>query len=308
MGAQKKIAFFCGPDRKFLPDIVNSLSRKPQKFEVRVSQSANDQSELMTWGDIWWFEWCDRMVAAASMLPRVGKIICRLHRFEAFTDIPPKVDWNKVDTLILVANHIKDWLKKKIPDLEERVNVRVIYNGVNLDRFTYKERNRGFNIAYIGYLNFRKNPSLLLQCMKRLVEKDPRYILHIAGSYQDLECELYTNEIIDKLGLRDNIKFSGWVRDLEKWVEDKDFILSTSIHEGHPCGIMEAMASGLKPLIHNFYAAEEMYPRKYLFSAIDEFVDMVMSDEYNPAEYRKYIADNYPLERQLSEIESILTN
>lgn len=308
MSSRIKLAFFCGPDRKFLPDILDHFSRREDDFEVRVfhSKSVKDFTDMMAWSDVSWFEWCDRLIMEASKLPKVCKLVCRLHRYEAFTGILSQVNWNSVDTLILVAHHIKDVVKMQIPDIEERVDVRVVYNGVNLDRFVYKEREQGFNIAYIGYLNFRKNPSLLLQCMKCLVDKDPRYVLHIAGTYQDMECKLYMDEMLRKLDLESNIVLHGWITDLENWVEDKQFILSTSIHEGHPCGIMEAMAAGLKPLIHNFFAAEEIYPRKYIFCTIDEFVDMVTSHEYSSTEYRKYIADNYSLERQLSELEHIL--
>jgi len=308
-GGKIKIAFFCGPDRKFLPDIVEHFSGKSQEYEVRIfhSRSVKDFTDMMEWSDFSWFEWCDSLVMEAAKLPEACRIVCRLHRYEAFTGQPARVDWSKVDTLIIVAHHMKDALKMSVPDIEERVNVKVVYNGVNLEKYVYKERRKGFNIAYIGYLNYRKNPSLLLQCMRYLVDRDSRYVLHVAGSYQDMECKLYVEEMVDKLGLKDNIIFYGWIDDLDSWMAEKQFALSTSIHEGHPCGIMEAMATGLKPLIHNFYAAEEIYPRKYLFTTLDEFLEIVTSDDYDSAEYRKYIEDNYPLERQLRELESIFT-
>jgi len=304
-----KIAFFCGPDRKFLPDIVEHFSGKSDEYEVRIfhSRSAKDFIAMMEWSDFSWFEWCDSLLIEASRLPQTCRIICRLHRYEAFAGHPVHVDWGKVDTLILVAQHMKNALKMSLPDIEDQVKIKIVYNGVNLGKYVYKERKKGFNIAYIGYINYRKNPSLLLQCMKHLVDRDPRYVLHIAGSYQDPECKLYVDEMIEKLGLRDNVIFYGWIEDLDAWMAEKNFLLSTSIHEGHPCGIMEAMAVGLKPLIHNFYAADEIYPRKYLFTTLDEFLEMVTSDDYNSAEYRKYIEDNYTLERQLQELESIFT-
>lgn len=310
MDSKVRIAFFCGWDRKFLPDIVGHFSERSQEYDVQFfhSKSVNDFKDTMAWSHVSWFEWCDSLLIEATKFPKTCRIVCRLHRFEAFTGMPSQVDWSKVDTLMLVAQHMTDALKIHVPDIQERVNIQTIYNGVNLERFAFTERKKGFNIAYIGYLNYRKNPSLLLQCMRHLVDIDPRYILHVAGDYQDKECELYIEQMVEKLHLEDNVKFYGWVDDLENWVQDKHFVLSTSIHEGHPAGIMEAMAAGLKPLIHNFYAAEEMYPRRYIFNTLDEFADMVMSDEYDSAEYRKYIADNYPLDRQLSKIESIFKN
>jgi glycosyltransferase involved in cell wall biosynthesis len=307
MDPKVKIAFFCGWDRKFLPDIVDHFSERTQEYEVRMfqSKSVKDFEDTMAWSHISWFEWCDHLLIEASKLPKMCRIVCRIHRYEVFTEMPAQVDWEKVDTLITVAQHITDTLKMRIPDIEDRVNVQLIYNGVNPKRFTYRKREKGFNIAYIGYLNFRKNPSLLIQCMRNLVDKDPRYVLHVAGSVRDMECKLYLDQMVEGLGLRDNIVFHGWIDDMNGWLEDKHFVLSTSIHEGCPYGIMEGMATGMKPLIHNFFAAEELYPRKYIFNTLDEFVDMVTSDKYNPAEYAKYIEDNYSLKRQLNQVESV---
>jgi len=301
-----RIAFFCGPDRKFLPDIVEHFSNRTDEYEIQIfnSKEVNDFTDLMAWSDISWFEWCDSLVIEATKLPKVCRIVCRLHRYEAFTGMPPRVKWSNVDTLILVANHMKDALKMRLPDIEDQVNIKVMYNGVNPEKFVYKKRQNGYNIAYIGYLNYRKNPSLLLLSMKALVDKDPRYKLHIAGSFQDKECKLYMEQMIEQLDLKDNVIFYGWIDDLDAWMDNKSYILSTCIHEGCPCGIMEAMATGLKPLIHNFYAAEELYPRNYLFSTIDEFVQMVLSDDFDSDEYRKYIEEHFPLKRQLNQIDS----
>ena len=308
MGSIKKLAFFCGPDRKFLGDIINHFSKRTDEYEVRVfkSKSVRDFTDMMQWSDISWFEWCDSLIQEASKLPKMCRMICRLHRYEAFTAVPSRVNWENVDDLIIVAQHMRDALKLQVPDIEEKVNIHVIYNGVNLQRFTFRERQKGFDLAYIGYLNYRKNPSLLLQCMRYLVDRAPRYVLHVAGSPQQIDCQLYIDQMVKELCLEENVIFDGWIDDLTSWVEDKQFIVSTSMHEGNPCGIMEGMACGLKPVVHNFFAAKEMYPQSYVFNTIDEFTDMVMSDDYDSAEYRDYIASNYSLERQLKSIDSIL--
>jgi hypothetical protein len=66
------------------------------------------------------------------------------------------------------------------------------------------------------------------------------------------------------------------------------------------------MACGLKPLIHNFFCANEIYPEKYCFNSISEFGSLVFSSDYRSGEYRKYVQDNYSLTKQLHEIESLL--
>ena len=52
----------------------------------------------MIWADICWFEWCDELVAYGSKLSiaKEKRIICRLHSYEAFTDLPANVRNNFV--------------------------------------------------------------------------------------------------------------------------------------------------------------------------------------------------------------------
>ena len=89
-------------------------------------------------------------------------------------------------------------------------------------------------------------------------------------------------------------------------LEDKNYILSTSVLEGNPLGVMEGMARGLKPLIHNFVGAKLQFG-KYIWNTIDEAVNMIKSNEYSSNEYRKYIVDNYSKEQQLCKIRQLLT-
>ena len=165
-----KIAFFCGlaGDVKFLTDIYTFVE---QRFPVKFfeGRDVNQMHELMKWSDISWFEWCTDLAVEASKLPKVCKTIVRLHRFEAYCDWPAKMRWENIDTLITVGNSfVKDALLRQVPALEARTRVVTIPNGVNLQKFKFVERPRGKNLACIGYLNARKNPMFLLQCMQKL--------------------------------------------------------------------------------------------------------------------------------------------
>jgi len=302
---QDKIAFFCGPDDSFLNGIMAHLS---QKYEIKRFQSGTvqDMYDLMKWSSVSWFEWCDNFIAHASKLPKVCKTICRLHSYEAFTDVIRQINWKTVDDLVFVAPHIRDIVTKQLPNLSQDVNIHVILDGVDLEKYSFRDRQKGFNIAYVGYINHKKNPALLLQCIKYLVDIDDRYVLHVAGKHQELGFQLYFEHIIKEMELEKNVVFHGWIDDVNGWLEDKHFTVSTSVLESFCHGIADAMACGLKPLIHNFIGAKELYPQKYIFNSVKDFSDMVINDDYNPAEYRKYIKDNYSQDKQLNEIENLL--
>jgi glycosyltransferase involved in cell wall biosynthesis len=307
---RKKIAFFCGPDRKFLGDIVDHFSNKKAEYEVRVfhSKEVRDFTDTMAWSDISWFEWCDYLLIHASKLPKVCKIICRLHSYEAFTEMPSLVNWENVDVLIFVSQHIRDIVLQQAPEIGKSVYTPVVHNGVDLDKFTFTERQKGFSIAYVGYINHKKNPSLLLQCIRHLADIDDRYVLHLAGEYQDLRYKLYFDHMLSEMRLGKNVVLHGWVDDISSWLEDKHFIVCTSVLESFCYALAEGMARGLKPLIHNFVGARNLYPGKYLFNTIGQFAQMVLNEDYNPREYRQFVEDNYPLTLQIQRLDRILVN
>jgi len=255
--------------------------------------------------DICWFEWCDSLLQFASGLPvaREKKIVTRLHRYEVFTSFPEKINWGNIDGLILVANHLRYLLPERLSDV---VEIRVIENGVALDRFTFKKRKKGYNIGFIANMIPRKNPVLLLQIIKRLVEIDRRYKLFVAGEFSDKLIKLYWDYMINELNLGESVIFDGWQSDVNKWLKDKDYILSTSIHESFGYAIAEAMAKGIKPVIYNFPYAKEIWDQKYLFNTIDEAVAKIREDDYTSDEYRSFIEKKYALKKEMDKIISFL--
>jgi len=62
---------------------------------------------------------------------------------------------------------------------------------------------------------------------------------------------------------------------MPSWYDDKDFVISTSLFESFHYSIAEGMASGLLPLIHNWYGARNLYPGKYLFDDPDQCLDLL---------------------------------
>jgi len=132
--------------------------------------------------------------------------------------------------------------------------------------------------------------------------------LNVAGDFQELRYKVYFEHITREIGIKDNLILHGWVEDVDKFLEDKNYVLSTSIHEGHPYNLLESMARGIKPVIHNYDGAKEQWPEELVYNTIDEAVQKIMNKDYDSEKYRRFIEDNYSLERQLSEIEEILRN
>lgn len=304
----KKIVFFVkqGMD-SFLDDIINALSKEYQVKKVIVTHT-NQIDEGMQWADICWFEWCDDLVAYGSKHPssKQKKIVCRLHRYEAFSNYPQNVCWETIDKVIFVSSHIMEIVLEKTNLTSEQCII--IPNGINTKRFPFRDRDRGFNIACIGYLNMRKNPMLVVQYFNELIKFDNRYQLHFAGSFQDESLKYYLIEIIEKMGIKNNIHFHGFIPNdkMSKWLNSMHYIVTGSIAEGHPVGVMEAMSCGLKPIIHYFPGVEGFYPEKYIYYSLNDFMIKFTENSYNCTEYHKFIEDNFSFHKQMEKICDVL--
>lgn len=303
-----KLAFFVkmGLD-SFLGDIIEGLS---QEYEIKkiITTEYKQIEDGMQWADICWFEWCDELISYGSKLElaKEKKIICRLHSYEAFTDYINNVNWSNVNRLIVVCEHIKSFIVKSF-NIDEKI-ISIIPNGINEKKWKFKERDDGFNIAYVGYINYKKGPMLLLHTFKAIYEKDHRYKLYIAGIFQDNRYVLYYNQMIHEFGLENNVIYEGWQNDLDTWLEDKNAILCTSVLESQNMSVMQAMCKGIKPIIHNFVGARVIYPSQYVWNTITEAVEMISDKNYTSKVYRAFIKERYSLNDQLIKIKDLLTS
>jgi glycosyltransferase involved in cell wall biosynthesis len=295
----------------FLSDIVTRLSGS---YAVRTVYTANNAeiNAAVQWADVIWVEWANELTVALSHgLPLTAnkRVICRLHSYEAFTPFMQQIKWERVDDLIFIAEHIRDHCCKKLPDLAQRVRrLHVVPNGVDLDRWLFKKRAPGKNLAFLGYINHKKGPMLLLHAFADLVRRDPSYRLFLGGRYQDERYVLYYDQMIEAMGLRDNVQFDGWIDDVPRWLNDKQYIVCSSVLESQGMGLIQAMACGLKPVIHNFVGADQIYDRTFLWNSIPEFSEMILSSEFDSQLYRRFVADRYSLERQTEAIDRIVAN
>lgn len=293
----------------FLGDIVTFLD---SRCEVRTcySRDGEEMKAAIEWADVVWVEWANELaVMLTNSLPEgMGKrIICRLHSYEAFAGFISEIKWERIDDLVFVADHIRDHVLARVPDLAERVaNLHVIPSGVDLEKYPLIEKQKGKNLAYLGYINYKKGPMLLLQAMAELVRLDSDYRLFIAGKIQDDRYALYFNQMVKEMGLEKNINFDGWIDDVPAWLADKQYIVSSSVLESQGMGIMQAMASGLKPVVHNFVGARGIYDSDHLWNTIPEFVEKILEDDFDSTAYRKFIEENYSLQKQLSRLAGLI--
>ena len=292
----------------FLDGIVEGLEDAPG-FEVRHLRLGSLSDRLpLGWPDIVWLEWANELaVAMTRRFPGLQrkKVVVRLHRYEAFTPHPGRVNWGAVDRLVFVSRHMRDLFAERFPGVD--VATCVVHNGVDMERFRPPDdAERNGDIAFAAHLNHRKNLPLLLQIAAKLREDDEARTIRVAGDWQHPVLRHYVEHLSERADAKDVIRHEGWVDDMPGWLAGHSYLLSTSMHESFGYSICEGMACGLKPVVHDFPGAREFYPEQFLFSTVDEAVDMLREPPHEPEAHRRFVADDYPRNRQVDEIRQLL--
>ena len=310
---RQKIVFFVkqGMD-SFLNEIIEEFSSEYETKKIIVNNYLQI-NEGMEWADICWFEWCDELIQYGSKLPIAKKrnIICRIHGYEVYTNQITQPDWKNVDDLIIVAPHIRRIFEENARDIiKENLRIHSIFCGVNLDKYSLDIKKKGFNLGYLGYLNFKKNIPLTLDIFKKLHDTDSRYKLYIAGEFQDSRTLAYFKYFIMENKLERNVLFDGWQNEKQKlkWFKKIDYMVISSIDEGLCFAAAESMASGIKPILHNCEGLKDHYDKKYIFNSVDDAVNMIKEDDYKSIEYRQFIEDNYSLQKEHFYLKKVLDN
>jgi glycosyltransferase involved in cell wall biosynthesis len=142
--------------------------------------------------------------------------------------------------------------------IAQRAKVRCIPLGLDLERFIAASAaeeqgglrrelgldERSLLIGAVGRLVPVKNHALFLAAARRLVDLVPEQRLEfiIAG---DGELRGPLSEMTARLGLDRQVHFLGWRDDLHRIYADLDLLAVTSLNEGTPVSVIEAMAAGL---------------------------------------------------------------
>ena len=310
---KKMISFFVLPDLdNFIDEVIESLAHDYEVKKV-ITENQNQLKAAIDQTDICWFEWCnEHLIYATRELNLTGKrVIARMHGYEAYGRSVVDVDWRRVDDLIVVTPHILRIFEEKMKfNLSARKTLRVheIRCGLDPAQYPFKERQKGFNVGFLGFFNPKKNIPALLHIFTLLHKKDPRYRLFMAGTFQDERLGRSVVDYINYNELGDAVNIQSWRKPDEKieWLDQIDYMLITSIEEGICYAAAEAMLSGIKPVLNACEGLRDHYPKEYLFTLHDEAVEMIMDENYDSAAYRRYITENYSAEDKAEEIKKVI--
>lgn len=331
-----KVAFICASNQEdFIKDVAKYISQFHEVKEV-YGYNGDKIRDAVAWADVVWQEWVDQIAIGLSHQPIIAKkkLIMRLHSYEALVGYIPKVNWSVVDHLIFVADNVKNISLPQIGQVNQTNNFLIwtIPNGVDLEKYKLTEdeqryaingwidgkrvdqtnqnlklrtKAKGKNLAYIGTITNKKGPMLMLQAFEKLICEDEGFRLHVAGNIADMRYEVYLNHIINEMGLNDFITFYGHQNNMAEWLRNMHYVCCSSPWESQNMSVMEAMATGCCPLVHNFPGAKQIYPEEFVWTTVNEFADLALSLPWEPEKYRQVIKDRYNLEDTNKQIKEI---
>lgn len=316
-----KIALFDPYNGKFTNDMVEWWTNNGDE----VKRETYYNPELVVWADIVWFETCDNNLLSATnpdqalkdewkYSNRPGawdmhemdlshkKIIVRPIDIECWGGSHAHDNmWDIVDHCIFIAPHIREMVMEDSRPQGHKMKIHTIAHSVNPARWTFKERKPGFNIAVVSEIWESKGIDYVLQIAWKLKQIDPRYHIYYLGKEQDYQWHRpYRTEFIKNNNL--NITFEHWVDNLDEWLDDKNYLLHSSIKEAFSAATAEAAAKGIRPILHAFYGYEALWGDSgWIWQGIDEAVDMITDGDYDSSSYLGYLHDKGYTTNQMME-------
>ncbi len=304
------ISFFTGPNDHFhfAEPIITHFQK--QGICVRKVTSKDIQEQGLGYflenSDLAWFEWGNGYIVEASRLPKKCPLICRIHRFEIFQPRMREVLWENVDHVIFINKNFVDIFNQLSGiDLFSITQISEIPNPLTASE-VFHERTPGFNIAHVSRFHADKNPLMALEILSELVTLDSRYKLFMIGKVQDMQLFHSCMDFAKKAGLQNHFIYEGIKNNVENWLLNKSFILSTSIVESQGMALLEAMCQGIKPIIYSGFGLEKTFPPEYLFLKTKEAVQLISTGEYDSNRYREEASSLFGNETIFPKIDDLL--
>jgi len=217
-----------------------------------------------------------------------GKNIIFFRRHELY-DVPAN--------LVLQSKHkffkvytLNSFLQNKLK-LNYGIDSDIEKNYINEDIWVYAHRKHGDKIAWVGEFKDRKAPDYIVEAAQYY----EHYQFHCAvsnGPMKQLYLDFITNYGLKNVFIYEDIDSQEKMND---FLNDKNYLLTTSISEGLPNCVLEALAKGIKPIIRNYPG--NMFNEFTYGSLVG--IQAHLNSQYNSFEYRELITNNYGLNQFL---------
>lgn len=173
------------------------------------------------------------------------------------------------DTITSVCQDHTRFQRYLNPNLDK---IKVIYNGIDTERFQtnndLKDSHREhFNIGTVGRITPIKDTLTFIRAAKHVLEKCNAKF-YVVGPIEDEEYFEECQELVSKLGLEQNIEFTGFQNSLD-WYRKLDVFTLPSLSEGFPLTILEALSCQVPCVATNVGGIPEILADEFIVQKWD---------------------------------------
>jgi len=248
-------------------------------------------------------EWCNEIAYQAAARP-LKKLIIRVRGYDVYGPLDT-LKWENVDALVYESPLLKEIAEERFAGLRG-FRTHVIPSGVDLANIPWRDhgdwgaKTRPV-VALIARTTSDKGYQLAYEWARRRQDIE----LHVTGALGETNPRLvsYLNHAAPP-----NVVVHGTV-DTIPWLEEikADFLLSASIHESLGYTIAEAMAMGIKPLIHDAPGITTNWPLYLTWRSLDDLDRLVAHTPYDSTAYREFVEQRLDAAKCSTDFAALLT-
>ncbi len=173
--------------------------------------------------------------------------------------------------------------------------VKIIYNAIDVRRFTYDEKVRAaarkqlgisqeLVLGHVGRFEYQKNHPYLLEVFAAVCRERKDAVLLLLGEGKDRPA---MEERCKQMGIADRVRFMGNRKDTERYYQAMDIFLLPSFFEGLPGVLMEAQAAGLRCFVSDTVTREAKATDLVTYLSIDKPAESWAKEILKRADYER---------------------
>lgn len=242
-------------------------------------------ADMCAEADVVWSEWCNELAFEAAASGVCKRLVIRLRGYDVWAPLD-RLKWSNVAALVCESPMLKALVAERFPSLP--IAVHVLPSGVDVTAIPYTDRTHGTVVALaavaaeikghqLAFEWARQRPDIQLHVAVALGETNPRLTRYLAYACPS------------------NVTLYGGV-DTVPWLDSihANYLLSTSLWETLGYTIVEAMAMGIKPLVHETPGSALNWPELPTwrnFRQLNQLIDPA-TNKYESVCYRAYVAQH----------------
>lgn len=247
--------------------------------------------------DLVWTEWCNEVVFEAAASGVCKRLVLCMRGYDVWFPLE-LLNWKSVDALVCESPPLRNLFLSRFPLAS--VRIEVIPSGIDLSKFQFQERSPKNIIAMAARADYGKGFQLAVEW----VRSRPDVELHVAIALPESNPRLMGYL---KHAAPSNLHVHPPTFDVGAWFNKigASYLLSCSLWETFGYSIAEGMACGLKPLVHDFPGARELWPTETVWRTFAELNALLLSP-IKSQEYRAFIEEVCDGEKQSQKFSRLL--